>query len=74
MDENTVTLERVDGAQNYCWCIGYDEYSAVNGEIIVPVAVAATLATGAQQGVYQVVVPKPPPPKKKVTPKSEDSE
>ena len=74
MADEMVTLERADGAQNFCWCVGYDEYHAESGTITVPVAVAATLAAGAQIGVYQVVEPKPPAPKKKVTPKSEDNE
>ena len=71
---DTVTLERVDGAQNFSWSYGYDEYSTKKGVIVVPVAMATTLATGAQAGVYQAVEPKPPVPKKKSTPKSEDND
>ena len=70
---DTVTLERTDGAQNFTWSHG-DAYRAVNGEIVVPVEVAAMIASGYYAGEYQVVEPKPPAPKKKVTPKSEDNE
>lgn len=71
---DTVTLERVDGAQNFTWSYGYETYKAENGVIVVPVEMVATIASGYYAGEYQVAQQKPPAPKKKVTPKSEDSE
>lgn len=67
-----VKLERIDGAQNFMWCYGYETHATENGVIVVPVKSAAVVVGTALESIYRVVEPKTPQ-KKKATSKSEDN-
>ena len=69
----TVTLERIDGAQSFTWSYGYKTYRTKGGTITVPVDTAVSIVGTALEHVYQVAKPKQTAPKKK-TLKNEGNE